>query len=336
MLRTTILLFRHRPISIGPIRAAPCARALSDGAKTPILGTAPPPITANNSRNKNSFDARKAALLAYTIDKSPKGSIDEPIVPLLRTINQCTHYVTTSSCSGRVAIYVDAPLQHLVPAKVRKGGTWLFVTHSMFDDTTTVKLDTITTLFSGTDGTLRTVEFNSAPPQTESQPIVYFKFEPFILHVQCRDDHAAQQLLRVALRAGYVNSGIQGLHVQVRGTMKVDVPLGWVEDHHDGMSQGGVGRRQTVHLGVSREYVAFLCRMANEKFVRNGDMYERFRREVVAEWEGKADELCETKEERRERKKHEGLHVQAELRRLMSDESNSSTAGDTASPSNSR
>lgn len=50
------------------------------------------------------FDARKAKILS-AIDKSPKGSFDRPIVPLLDLINASSDYATTSSCSGRVAVF---------------------------------------------------------------------------------------------------------------------------------------------------------------------------------------------------------------------------------------
>lgn len=38
--------------------------------------------------------------------------------------------------------------------------------------------------------------------------IVFFKHEPFVLHVQCRSVEAACQLMEVARTAGYRESGI--------------------------------------------------------------------------------------------------------------------------------
>ena len=38
--------------------------------------------------------------------------------------------------------------------------------------------------------------------------VITLKFEPFILHVQCRDTEAAKRLHTISLEAGYRNSGI--------------------------------------------------------------------------------------------------------------------------------
>src|SRR5688572_30288206 len=59
------------------------------------------------------FNARKQQILSSLttsdpsskIDKSPKGSVDEAILPLIELLNKHDDYITTSSCSGRIAIY---------------------------------------------------------------------------------------------------------------------------------------------------------------------------------------------------------------------------------------
>ena len=38
--------------------------------------------------------------------------------------------------------------------------------------------------------------------------VITLKFEPFILHVQCRNTEAAKRLHTISLEAGYRNSGI--------------------------------------------------------------------------------------------------------------------------------
>ena len=69
-----------------------------------------------------SFADRKARILAE-VDRSPKGSWDARIVALLNWINDQPGIVTTSSCSGRVALYRS-------PAEgSQKAGSWLFVSH---------------------------------------------------------------------------------------------------------------------------------------------------------------------------------------------------------------
>ena len=104
-----------------------------------------------------SFTTKKNAILeslstpddAYT-DLSPKGTVDEAIKPLIDRINGLEGVVTTSSCAGRISvflegskhqkskgkkvtrsegIYEDARGQAAVPGGKGMGGRWLFVSH---------------------------------------------------------------------------------------------------------------------------------------------------------------------------------------------------------------
>lgn len=62
-------------------------------------------------------------------DASPKGTIDEAIIPLIDIINQSADFVTTSSCSGRVSVFLEGVKS---PSKIGGkglGGKWLYVTH---------------------------------------------------------------------------------------------------------------------------------------------------------------------------------------------------------------
>jgi tRNA wybutosine-synthesizing protein 3 len=78
------------------------------------------------------FDQRKKKILenldSHEPDLSPKGSPDAQILDLLELINSHEDYVTTSSCSGRVAVFVDG-------AKTIKEekGHWLMTSHTPFD-----------------------------------------------------------------------------------------------------------------------------------------------------------------------------------------------------------
>ena len=107
-----------------------------------------------------SFTLKKNAILAslstpestYT-DLSPKGSIDEAIKSLIDRINALEGIVTTSSCSGRVSVFLEGNKksafpsdrveqaddagggaqptkdQVAVPGGKGMGGRWLFVSH---------------------------------------------------------------------------------------------------------------------------------------------------------------------------------------------------------------
>lgn len=72
-------------------------------------------------------------------DASPKGSVDEGIRHLIDEINCSAGFVTTSSCAGRVSVFLegrrvaeaDAGDNDQVAGVGGKGagGTWLFVSH---------------------------------------------------------------------------------------------------------------------------------------------------------------------------------------------------------------
>ena len=105
-----------------------------------------------------SFKTKKDAILAslstpesaYT-DLSPKGSVDAAIKPLIDRINALEGVVTTSSCAGRLSIFLEGRKsckgrerrvgvkdnegfakeseQAAVPGGKGLGGKWLFVSH---------------------------------------------------------------------------------------------------------------------------------------------------------------------------------------------------------------
>ena len=108
------------------------------------------------------FAARKTAILTSLglpssdyRDLSPKGSVDEAIVPLIEKINALEGVVTTSSCSGRVSVFLEGNKskgtlcnggdavshggqesrseQVAVPGGKGRGGRWLFVSHKPVD-----------------------------------------------------------------------------------------------------------------------------------------------------------------------------------------------------------
>ena len=99
-----------------------------------------------------SFAAKKSRILEtlsaeeYS-DLSPKGTLDEKIKPILRKINDHDGLVTTSSCAGRVSVFLEgrsqssstatnertgdeAQIEQLAgPGGKGGGGTWLYVSH---------------------------------------------------------------------------------------------------------------------------------------------------------------------------------------------------------------
>ena len=134
-------------------------------------------------KQQPSFEVCKKNALGK-LDKSPKGSLDQPIAELVHAINGHPDYVTTSSCSGRVSLFATVSEQ----SRGYRGGHWLLVKHA------TVSVDELVEAL--------------AAPAAEPAELVLFKHEPAILHLQCRDLEAAKRLLQVALGAGFRESGL--------------------------------------------------------------------------------------------------------------------------------
>ena len=55
----------------------------------------------------NHFDSEKSRVLEDKEDASRKGSIDAPIIELVKYINEQENYYTTSSCSGRIIVFSE-------------------------------------------------------------------------------------------------------------------------------------------------------------------------------------------------------------------------------------
>uniref|UniRef100_A0A8D2MY58 tRNA wybutosine-synthesizing protein 3 homolog n=1 Tax=Zonotrichia albicollis TaxID=44394 RepID=A0A8D2MY58_ZONAL len=123
--------------------------------------------------------ARHKALRLARPDPSRKRALDARAAELARLLNARESFCTTSSCDGRV-IVTDTDGMGIQ----KKNCTWLLVTHDPC-----VKGDVMTALKKATGDAV-------------------FKFEPFVLHVLCRELQDAQLLHSVAIDSGFRNSGI--------------------------------------------------------------------------------------------------------------------------------
>lgn len=169
-------------------------------------------------------------------DFSKKGSVDSDISHIVSFINSHDQYFTTSSCSGRIILFDGA-----WDCQVQKRNcSWLFVTHRKCQSE-----DVLTSLEKSVgDATL--------------------KFEPFVLHVQCKKLEDAQLLHTVAVNSGFRNSGITvgkkgKIIMAVRSTHCLEVP---------------VSHRGTVL--ITDQYLDFLVRVSNQKMEENLKRIERF------------------------------------------------------------
>ncbi|KAK2508651.1 hypothetical protein MC885_008600, partial [Smutsia gigantea] len=170
-------------------------------------------------------------------DLSRKGSVDEDVVEIVQLLNGREQFFTTSSCAGRI-ILLDGGMNGFEVQK--QNCCWLLVTHKPC-----VKEDIIVALKKANGDAI-------------------LKFEPLILHVQCRQLQDAQILHSVAMDSGFRNSGITvgkrgKTMLAVRSTHGLEVPLS-----HQGK------------LMVTEEYIDFLLKIANQKMEENKKRIERF------------------------------------------------------------
>ena len=117
-----------------------------------------PPISLSfNARKTKILDSLSVPAPDYT-DLSPKGSVDAAIKPLIEKINDLAGIVTTSSCAGRVSVFLEGnhhasfaaqdgdmdqeasknvlssgKNENRVPGGKGRGGRWLFVSHDVVD-----------------------------------------------------------------------------------------------------------------------------------------------------------------------------------------------------------
>jgi tRNA wybutosine-synthesizing protein 3 len=152
------------------------------------------------NQQNNSFASRKEQIISGLVeyldperrDKSPKGFIDEPILDLMHVINKHADYYTTSSCSGRVAVYcegLEKDVEEVVDPntiveKTTKGGTWLYVSHEPIAIPDQENHDEwIVELLFGQKEKNNVVFDNKRPTDILSRQLIYFKFEPLVSSV---------------------------------------------------------------------------------------------------------------------------------------------------------
>lgn len=117
-------------------------------------------------------------------------------------------------------------------------------------------------------------------------------------------------LLGVAYQVGYQNSGITPSRrhmLAIRSTHKIDTPVAYVEN----------GK---IHCLVDPAYLYLLLNMSNQKFEQNMDRMKIFEDTMRLELtRAKDKENWESKEERRERKRMEGIAVKESMSKKNKD-----------------
>ncbi|MGV8141436.1 MAG: tRNA wybutosine-synthesizing 3 family protein [Candidatus Woesearchaeota archaeon] len=189
------------------------------------------------------FDLQKNLCLdkLYKPDKSRKGDVDKPIIPMIDYINSLKDYYTTSSCSGRIYLLTESSKKPDVK--------WLFVSHDI------VSFEDIMQALN--ENTLKAY----------SQDRIWLRQENLILHVACRNLEAAEILLKIARDIGLRRSGIIAdskiVIVEICSTEKMDVPLA-----EDGK------------ILVTESYIRLVTDIANQKFLKGREKLEKLEKEI--------------------------------------------------------
>lgn len=152
----------------------------------------PPNLASMTSR----FETRKQKILEQLDapdgeyhDLSPKGSIDAPIRELIGEINGFDGIVTTSSCSGRISVFLEGRKaddnasklpgegeeSRAGPGGKGGGGTWLFISHDPVD----VPAASSPTDFMSKFG-LRRASDDELSGSDAQRRFVHLKFEPMV------------------------------------------------------------------------------------------------------------------------------------------------------------
>jgi tRNA wybutosine-synthesizing protein 3 len=115
----------------------------------------------------------------YT-DASPKGSVDEGIRDLIAELNTADGIVTTSSCAGRVSVFVEGRKTAELSENGQvagvggkgAGGTWLFVSHDPVPSNSQEWIGDLQLV--GEESQATTCD------KGQERRLIHFKFEPMV------------------------------------------------------------------------------------------------------------------------------------------------------------
>ncbi len=178
------------------------------------------------------FDQLKKRALSKLEKAVAAGEADEPVLPYLELINRHPDYFTSSSCYGRtIFIHIDRRKD-----LSRFLGKW----HRKIS-------------FEEAWETLQNVEGN-----------VWFRFDPLILHISCRNIDAAKKVLEIKTSTGFKRGGIfsikpERVQIELEGTDMLAAPV-----------------KSGKEILVSEDYFKTLVEKANQKFESNERKWKKF------------------------------------------------------------
>lgn len=249
------------------------------------------PLTTNTSPLASfpSLRSRNLATL-YEIgtDKSPKGFIDAKIAPLCHLINQHDEYVTTSSCSGRVALFdpgvsndsneesYDVEREGTAKKSTKlsgKGrGQWRFVTHDVLND-----------LGSQLVAVLEEAVKERNDDNKTSSNVLTLKYEPPLLHIAASSLAAGQKMLKI-FKSVCRESGLMVTSERVTVEVRTMGTALCIPIFIDAVSSSEECKCQ---LTPSKDYLMNLAKIMNDRMVRNeallGRLYNAVKTELFQE-----------------------------------------------------
>ncbi|MBI2654195.1 hypothetical protein HYX02_05300 [Candidatus Woesearchaeota archaeon] len=190
-------------------------------------------------------------------DKSKKGSVDDDIKEIVDIINSKKDYYTTSSCAGRIVLLE-------IKSKRKDECDWIFIKHDK------VKFNEIVeSLKKHYDKNNRTRELPLKVSKKEETSFgstaknqIWFKQQPLILHVACRNLDAAKKLLDVSRkifrRAGIIGITNRKVMVEIIGDERLETIIA------------------DKNFVADESYIKNLIKYANENFFENKRKSERF------------------------------------------------------------
>ena len=173
--------------------------------------------------------------------------MDAPIASLCSKINSQLDIYTTSSCSGRISVFAEP--DSLCRTQGKKGGEWVYASHERAD------VDEVLDRIMDRKGVGNLV----------------LRFEPFILHAECRTLDEASRVLLAARNAGYRESGAtlgNRVMIAIRCSLRLEVPV----------ANGG-------ELLVPESYLRYIIRLANEKFGENEGRVRKLEAQLDLIWD---------------------------------------------------
>jgi tRNA wybutosine-synthesizing protein 3 len=269
-------------------------------------------------------------------DLSPKGSVDAEIRDFVDEINKYEGLVTTSSCSGRISVFLeghkssksvedntmaDAPNTSKDENAERQnvasdggkggGGRWLYVSHQSLESSG-LNRSQLLDLFG-----LRK-SANTTPFTTSQTRFIHLKFEPMILHILAASISDAQKVLSAAQQAGFRESGMASIQGQDGPVMVAIRTTGLGFDNVIGVLQDGQHDfdNEILLSLVDASYLAMLVSLTNEKFKVNTERTLKFQQNLHDKYVPLLNKKYdwEDADVRRERKRAEGLRRREELK----------------------